>query len=325
MTDPHRERPALRIAADVGEILLKQCAALGGGSQQPVHPAPGLGVVILRHLAGRGERLETVQIGLPGALEQATREMGHVAAVEAVIAPRRLEELGDSLVEPERHRGHDGVHVAVRGLVPEILGDPVLPGGEHRERGVGLDEKRPPRREGRKAAGHEGVVPGGVFEQVEVHRLVGHRQPEFLAHVGSQAVELADEPMLAGEREVGMNDQLPGGHFTAVRQPIAGRDHRRRDGGRRGGEGHRREVGAAAGGHQGTACPRCHGDRDSRHVARVRKRPTGVNRGRRRVAAGRREGRPPAPPATRVGRAPPSPPCGWRPRRCHRAGRSRAE
>jgi hypothetical protein len=72
--------------------------------------------------------------------------MSHVATVQAVVAPRSLEELSDPLVEPQGHRRHDGVNVAVGCLVPKILSDSVLPRRENGERGVGLDEKRPPRR-----------------------------------------------------------------------------------------------------------------------------------------------------------------------------------
>ena len=96
-----------------------------------MHPAPGFRIVILGHVARHRQRLEPVEVGTPGALQQATGEMGDVATVEAVVAPRRLEELGDPLIEPQGHRGHDGVNVAVRRLMPQVFGDPVLPGREH--------------------------------------------------------------------------------------------------------------------------------------------------------------------------------------------------
>ena len=60
----------------------------------------------------------------------------------------------------------------MRRLVAQILGDPVLPGGEDRERRVGLDEERAPHREVGEVAGGEGVVPAGVGEEIEMDRLV---------------------------------------------------------------------------------------------------------------------------------------------------------
>ena len=97
-------------------------------------------------------------------------------AVHPLFAARQFEVFRDPFVEPQRDRGDDRMDVPVGRLVPEILGDPVLPGGEHRERGVGFHEKRPPHRETREAPRGELVVAAWLAEQVEMHRLVRHRQ-----------------------------------------------------------------------------------------------------------------------------------------------------
>ena len=57
------------VAADVGEVVLEQPLPLRRGAQQPVRPAPGFGVVVLRELAGGGEGLHPVDIRPPRALE----------------------------------------------------------------------------------------------------------------------------------------------------------------------------------------------------------------------------------------------------------------
>jgi hypothetical protein len=77
------------------------------------------------------------------------------------------------------------MHIAVRGFMPQILGDPILPGSEHRERGVGLHEEGPAHGEVWELPGREGVVAGGLLEEVEVHWLVGDRQRQLLAHIGT--------------------------------------------------------------------------------------------------------------------------------------------
>ena len=63
----------------------------------------------------------------------------------------------------------------MRRLVPQILGDPVLPDREDGEGRVGLDEEGPPRWKAGKLPGRKVVVPLLVLEQVEMHRLVGDR------------------------------------------------------------------------------------------------------------------------------------------------------
>ena len=72
----------------------------------------------------------------------------------------------------------------------------------------------------------EGVVAGGVFEEIEVHRLVGDRQAELLADVGAKRLEVADEPVLAGDRKIGMDHELAGDHLRAVGKVAALRAHR---------------------------------------------------------------------------------------------------
>ena len=54
MPEPGVERGCLAIAADVGEVILQQPTPLWRGVEQPVRPAPGLGVVVLRQFARRG-------------------------------------------------------------------------------------------------------------------------------------------------------------------------------------------------------------------------------------------------------------------------------
>ena len=134
--------------------------------------------------------------------------MRHVAVVEALFASRCLEVFRDALVEPERYSRHDGMHVAVGRLVPEILGDSILPRGKDGQPRVGLDEERPPHWKARKVAAREGVVAFVIFEEIEVHRLVGDREIEPLADVDAEGFELAHQAMLLGERK-----QLPESQF----------------------------------------------------------------------------------------------------------------
>ena len=82
--------------------------------------------------------------------------------LDALLAAGEIEELGDALVEPEGDGWHDGMHVAVRRLVSEVFGDPILPGRKHRQGRVGLDEKGPAHRKAWELPGREGVVAGLV-------------------------------------------------------------------------------------------------------------------------------------------------------------------
>ena len=63
--------------------------------------------------------------------------------IHASLAARDLVVLGNSLVEPLRHVRHDRVQVAVRDLVPQVVGHAVAPLGVDRQLRVGLDEERP--------------------------------------------------------------------------------------------------------------------------------------------------------------------------------------
>ena len=59
------------------------------------------------------------------------------------------------------------------------------------------------------------VIPLLVLEQVEMHRLVGDRQAELLAHVGPKALQFPDDPVLLGQREVGVDHELTGDDLRA--------------------------------------------------------------------------------------------------------------
>ena len=140
--------------------------------------------------------------------------------MDSLAAARHFEVLGDPLVEPQRHGGNDGVDVAVCRLVAEILGDPVLPRREYRERRVGFDEERPPHREVGKVTGGEAVVAAGVGEEIEMDRLVGDRQTEILRDLRPHRLEITDETMLLGEAEVGVDHQLARLDDVSIREPF---------------------------------------------------------------------------------------------------------
>ena len=159
-----------------------------------------------------------------------------MAAVQSLIGPRHLKIFCDAFVEPEGNRRKHGMHIAVGCLVPEIFGNTILPGGEHRKAGVGLDEEGPAGGESGELPGHKGLVAGRILKQVEVDRLVGDRQIEPLADVCAERLQFPHESVLARERKIGMDHQLPGdklglagkpcllapglnGHATQGRQP----------------------------------------------------------------------------------------------------------
>ena len=56
-----------------------------------------------------------------------------------------------------------------------------------------------------------------------MHRLVGDRQAELLADIGSEALQLPDDPVLLGQRKVSVDHELTGDNFRAGWQAIRGR------------------------------------------------------------------------------------------------------
>ena len=112
------------------------------------------------------------------------------------------------------------MHIAMRRLVPQILRDPILPDREDGEGGFGLDEEGPPRWKAGKLPGSKVVVPLLVLEQVEMHRLVGDRQAELLAHVSPKTLQFPDDSVLLGQREVGVDHELTGDDLCAGWQAV---------------------------------------------------------------------------------------------------------
>ena len=184
--------------------------------------------MVLGKLARRLQRLEPLDVDPPGAFDEPAGEVGDVVGMAALLAAGQFEVFGDAFVEPQRHAGHDGVHIAVGRLVPEILGDSILPRGEDGQPRVGLDEERPPHRKARKVTAREGVVAFVILKEIEVHRLVGDRQIEPLTDVDAQGLELAHQTMLLGERKVGPDHELSGEHLRPPRQLGSLRPARRR-------------------------------------------------------------------------------------------------
>ncbi|MFN9955605.1 MAG: hypothetical protein ACK55I_21110, partial [bacterium] len=136
--------------------------------------------------------------------------------------------------------------------------------------GVGLDEERPPGGKGGELPRDEGLVTLRVLEQVEMHRLVGDRHVERLADVRPQGLEVADDAVLLGQWEVGVDHELAGLHLGSARQFRGGVPRHDRRGLQRGGveAGSDGEPRAAAGGtgqHGGEQAARqetvwgCHG------------------------------------------------------------------
>jgi len=192
--------------------------------------------VILGETGHRIDSFERHEIGLPGALEQAAGEPVGMVVVPLPRAARHLEILGDSLVEPQRHTGDHRMQIAVGRLVAEVLRDPVLPVGVDCQLGVGLHEERPAGGKSREAGCREGGVAILAVEEIEVHQFIGDRQSQSAADVDPQLLELTQQPVAARERKIGVDHQLPGHDFRAVREA----------GGRIGSSPHPREVGIDA-------------------------------------------------------------------------------
>ena len=222
LPEADRERRGLGITADVGEVVLEQGSPLRGRVEQPVDPAPGLGIVVLRHRPGRLQPLHASDVWPPGSFDQPACQMGDMVRMEPLIGPRPLEILGDALIEPERHRRHDGMDVAVGRFVTEILGHAILPGSEDRERRIGLDEEGSPWRQAREPLGDKGLIAGRILKKIEVDRLIRNRETELLANLGPHGFKLPDEPMLTGQRKVGVDQQLARGHRGAAGQGCRG-------------------------------------------------------------------------------------------------------
>ena len=113
----HRQRSGDGIMSEVSQITLQQLPTFGGCPQQPVHPAPGFSVVVLRHCRCVFKGFKPLEVGLPGALQQPAGEMGGMSFVQAHRRFRQFEELGQSLIQPERQPGNNGMQVPVRRLV----------------------------------------------------------------------------------------------------------------------------------------------------------------------------------------------------------------
>ena len=141
------------------------------------------------------------------------------------LAPRNLVILRNPLVEPLRHVLHHGVQVAVRDLVPQVVGHAVAPSRVDRQLGVGLDEKRPAIGKLRIMQLDEPVEPLGALEQVDVDRLVraGQRQPA--AQVGPLRGQLLEQPMMRGHRKIAVDHQLVADQRVPIgqRQPAGQR------------------------------------------------------------------------------------------------------
>ena len=71
---PDGKRSCCRISPGFGEHVLQDDTSLGRRLQQPVHPAPGFGVVVLRQQACIDTGFEPLQVGLPCALKQLARQ-----------------------------------------------------------------------------------------------------------------------------------------------------------------------------------------------------------------------------------------------------------
>ena len=83
--------------------------------------------MILRHGGGIFEGLQPFDPWLPGAFQQAAGEVIGMGLVQASSRLGQFEELSQALIEPERDAGYHGMEVAMGGLVPKVLGDPLLP------------------------------------------------------------------------------------------------------------------------------------------------------------------------------------------------------
>jgi hypothetical protein len=131
--------------------------------------------MVLGHRRRVFEGFQPFQLRLPGAFQQPASQVGGMPFMEPRRGFRQLKEFGQSLVQPERQAGDDGMQIAVRRFVPQVFSDPLLPGGEDGQGGIGLDKAGPPCRKLREVPTHEGLIVLQIGEQVEVDRFVRDR------------------------------------------------------------------------------------------------------------------------------------------------------
>jgi len=134
--------------------------------------------------------------------------MLQVRPVQPVLTAGRLAVLGQPFVQPQGDIGDRRVQVTVRDLVAQVFGHTVAPLGVDLQARVRLQEERPALGELGVAQAHELSELLGAAEQKHVDRLVGAGQTELLAQVGPPRGQLLQQPVIGGQGEIAVEDQL---------------------------------------------------------------------------------------------------------------------